>query len=113
MFIAICKYRPGADLERFKYRIPHIEYMIANDHLVRLGGAFMDDAGVRSSGAVMVLDLPDRDSVKRFLADEPYNRNGLFEDVTISRLKQMQPASGGQSLQQELELERARQNVIS
>jgi uncharacterized protein YciI len=109
MYIAICKYRPGADLERFKYRIEHIEYMIAHDHLVRFGGAFMEDEGERSSGAMFVLDVPDRAAVKRFLAEEPYSRNGLFEEATISRVRQMQPATGGHSLQQELALEKERQ----
>jgi uncharacterized protein YciI len=35
------------------------------------------------TGSVHVLGLPDLDTARRFAADEPYNRAGLFEEHSI------------------------------
>ncbi|PWC47025.1 YciI family protein [Azospirillum sp. TSA6c] len=108
MFHVICRYRPDGDIARFAYRAEHLEYVIAAEAVLVFGGPLMTDEGERSTGAVFVLDLPDRPSVERFLANEPYHRNGLFASVEIHRWLQMNPQSVPGYLQRELEMERSK-----
>jgi len=63
------------------------------DHLARMrqikeegrfiaGGAILDDDG-NMIGSAVILDFPDRDSVEKCVADDPYTRGGVWQEVTI------------------------------
>ena len=46
--------------------------------------ALLDDAE-RMIGSVMVVDLPSREDVERWLADEPYQVSDVWRQVDITR----------------------------
>lgn len=46
------------------------------------GGAIMDDDG-RMIGSAVIVDFPDRQSVEKCIADDPYTRGDVWQDVTI------------------------------
>lgn len=46
------------------------------------GGAIMDDDG-RMIGSAVIVDFPDRESVEKCIADDPYTRGNVWQDVTI------------------------------
>lgn len=48
-----------------------------------LGGPLLADDGATAIGSLIVMEFPSRDAAVAFIADEPYNRAGLFESVTI------------------------------
>ncbi|MDH3683845.1 MAG: YciI family protein [Acidimicrobiia bacterium] len=48
-----------------------------------VGGPLLADDGETAIGSLIVMDFPDRGAAVEFIADEPYNRAGLFESVTI------------------------------
>jgi uncharacterized protein YciI len=108
MFFVQLQYKPDADLARFACRAEHIEYMIAALPYTKFGGPLLADQGDRSSGAIFVLDLPDRAAVEKFVANEPFFRNGLFESVLIRRWRQMAPEPFEGFMQVELKAERER-----
>ena len=56
-----------------------------------VGGALLDDSGATRVGMVLAIDLPDRKAVEEFLADEPYNRAGIFECVVIRKFHRDDP----------------------
>ena len=89
-FVVRCTFKPGASQERFAIRVPHIEYMIAALPFTRLGGArLLDEDGSSTVGMMVVVDLPDRAAVERFIENEPYRLAGLFGTVEIEPLKVM------------------------
>ncbi len=50
-------------------------------HLVA-GGAILDDDG-NMIGSTVILDFPDRESVEKCVAEDPYTKGGVWRDVTI------------------------------
>ena len=54
------------------------------DHVVCAGG-LLDDAGTMV-GSMLVLDLPDRVALERYLAEEPYLTEGVWESVEVESM---------------------------
>lgn len=46
------------------------------------GGAILDDGG-NMIGSAVILDFPDRESVEKCIADDPYTKANVWQDVTI------------------------------
>lgn len=106
-FLALCLDKADGLPLRRAMRAVHLDYMIARRHLILFGGPLLDDDGGSALGSVIMLDLPDRDAVTAFLAEEPYSKAGLFEQVIIRRWRQMVPEPAPDTLARELARERA------
>lgn len=106
-----CTDRPGAEAERARTRLQHLDYMIANKDRLVFGGMLSAWPGEGSAGRVFVLELPTMQAAEDFLASEPYHRAGLFESVEMRPLRQMWPEPEPGSLAHELELERRRRSL--
>ena len=48
-----------------------------------VGGPLLADDGTTAIGSLIVMDFADRDAAQMFIDQEPYNKAGLFESVTI------------------------------
>lgn len=48
-----------------------------------MGGPLLADDGETAIGSLVVMDFPDRAAALALIAEEPYNKAGLFESVTI------------------------------
>lgn len=105
-FLAICHSKPNSDALRRRTRTHHLEYMIAHHHLLRYGGAMVNEDATAVTAMVIVLDVPTRELAKEFVEREPYNAAGLFERVVIERWVQRIPEPEPGFLQAELERER-------
>jgi len=46
------------------------------------GGAIMDDNG-RMIGSTVIVEFPDRESVEKCIAADPYTKGNVWQDVTI------------------------------
>lgn len=77
--------RPHATDLRSANSDAHRAFVGAHLHEMYLGGPLMDDAGEAVIGSLIVMDFPDRTAAEAFIADEPYNRAGLFESVVVRR----------------------------
>jgi hypothetical protein len=84
--------------------------MIAAHDRVIFGGPLLDDASGRAVGSVMALELPDRVTLREFLAAEPYNQVGLFGSLLVHEMRQMSHEPTPGLLQAELVSELARAN---
>ena len=49
-----------------------------------LAGPLLDETKDEPIGSLIVMDFPARKAAERFIAEEPYNAAGLFEQVTIT-----------------------------
>ncbi len=50
-------------------------------HLIA-GGAILNDDG-NMIGSTVILDFPDRESVEKCVAEDPYTKGDVWRDVTI------------------------------
>ena len=75
--------RPGGAGLRAATSSAHREIVGRHLDAMYLGGPLLADDGETAIGSLIVMDFPDRESAVAFIADEPYNRAGLFESVTV------------------------------
>lgn len=79
----------GKDAEapqrRMAARPRHMERLtpLAAKGEVLAGVAILDRPDGTMTGSVMVLDLPDEAAVRAWLAEDPYTKEGVWQDVTI------------------------------
>lgn len=96
----------GAQLRR-ENRAAHLEFVTRNPGVVRTGGALLDDDGAMA-GSLMLVELPDRAALDRFLAEEPYSKAGLFEPCIVREFRQVVPEPTPGFIAAELARERAK-----
>ncbi len=75
--------RPGSAELRSATSSAHRDFVGRHLDVMYLGGPLLADDGETTIGSLIVMDFPDRESAVAFIAEEPYNRAGLFESVTV------------------------------
>jgi len=78
----------GAPARRMAARGDHlagVARLKEQGHFVA-GGAILDDDG-NMIGSAVVLDFPDRAAVETCIADDPYTKGKVWQDVTIRPFK--------------------------
>ena len=66
----------------------HRAYLAASPIRIMASGPLMDDRGEQMIGSVIIVDCENRSAVDRFMADEPFNLAGLYENLKINRWHQ-------------------------
>lgn len=77
--------KPGMVDVRINERAVHLEYLKANISLLLAAGAMLNDDGSVGTGGVILVDTDDRAVAEKFIADDPYNKAGLFQTVVVTR----------------------------
>lgn len=113
LFAFICLDKPDSQELRSRLRPTHIEYMMRILDRTAFGGPLQDDDGETSRGSIFAAEFASRADAEAFIANEPYNRGGLFESVTVRRWKQMVPEPEKGFLLAELERERRKQRPLA
>jgi uncharacterized protein len=90
-YAVICLDRPGTKALRDRTRLAHMEYIDKYRDKMVVGGALLDDEGETRVGMVLAINLPSRSAVEAFMAQEPYNRAGIFECVAIRKFHKIFP----------------------
>jgi uncharacterized protein YciI len=70
---------------RVKTREAHLAYL-KEAGAIRLGGPFLDAKG-DMKGSLVILEAPDMDAAKKWAANDPYAKAGLFARTTIEAWK--------------------------
>ena len=70
---------------REKFIDEHRAYLAASPIRIMASGPLMDDQGEQMIGSVIIVDCENRSAVDRLMADEPFNRVGLYENLKINR----------------------------
>jgi len=107
LFLFVCRDGAGKLPLRYATRAEHLRYMIAAQDRIVFGGPFLDGDG-SPLGSVFAMEFASVADARAWLADEPYARAGLFDEVTVATMRQMVPELGLNALQRELEKELAR-----
>ena len=108
IFLFTCRDKPASVELRHRVRAVHMEYMIAVLDITVFGGPLRNDADTQSHGSIFALKLPNRAAAMAFLENEPYNKAGLFELVSIELWRQMAPERYEGALMKEYEREKRR-----
>jgi uncharacterized protein YciI len=91
MYVLFCLDNPvtGPAIRR-EIRALHLQYVVDHPDIFHYGGPLQDEAGA-TVGSIMILNLPDRAALDKFLAEEPYSRSKLYEAMIIRRTRQVVP----------------------
>ena len=82
MLIAlIARDKDGALQTRLDNRDAHVAYL-KQSGAVAQAGPLLDDAG-QMCGSLVILDLPDMDAARAWVAGDPYGKAGLFDSVEL------------------------------
>ena len=88
MWIAlITKDKDGALQTRLDNRDAHLAY-IKETGVVEMAGPFLDTAGTMC-GSLIILEVDDLGAAWAWADNDPYNKAGLFQSVTLQEWKKV------------------------
>jgi len=79
----------GTDI-RAAARPAHFEYLQQHADKVVLGGATLADDDETRTGSVLIINVPDRKAADEWSLNEPFRKAGLFDPVTVTRMRRGQ-----------------------
>jgi hypothetical protein len=83
LFVALCLDRPGQLELRLATRDAHLAFLARHAAQVKLGGPFLDAAGEKPVGSMLIVEAADEAAAHALLADDPYAAAGLFASVEL------------------------------
>ena len=69
--------------KRMEVRPRHLENMSKTEGKVICAGGLLDDAG-KMKGSALVMEFDSREGLDRYLASEPYIREGIWTKVEVT-----------------------------
>lgn len=91
LYVLMCEDKPDSQSLRLATRDAHLAYVGNHTRAIRLAGPMLTDDGEQMAGSLFIIDAPDAAAVRRFNADDPYTRAGLWGNVTIRPFRQVLP----------------------
>jgi uncharacterized protein YciI len=84
-YVIITKDKPDSLALRNEVRPVHLDYLVANQHLLLAAGAQIEDDGSGGHGGVIIVDTDDRDEAQAFIDNDPFTKGGLFDSISVTR----------------------------
>lgn len=89
MFWAIyCIDKPDTKATRDEHLAVHREYLDEHKDKIFFSGPLQTDDASMNHGSLFIVKVPSRADAEAFAAYEPFNKNGVFESVRITRIRQ-------------------------
>lgn len=80
-----CMYKPDS-LDIREQALPaHTTYLRAHADDIWFAGPLLADDGQTPIGTIVVIEAPDKAAAETFIAEEGYNKAGLFDSIEIHR----------------------------
>ena len=76
--------KPGTGDLVAAHRADHLKYLDANIGKLLAAGPVMGPDGKTRVGTIILLDTEVQSEAEVFMANDPFNKAGLFEKVTVS-----------------------------
>ena len=92
-YVITCTDKAGSGDIRAANRSAHLAYLESFGDKVFAAGPTLSDDGSAMTGRVLIVEFDDGEAAKRFTADDPYAKAGLFETVTIRPWRKVLPKS--------------------
>jgi uncharacterized protein len=80
----------GAGAIRAAKRGEHLAYLDKHRDILVLGGALIEDDGIKRTGSCLIINVPSRAAAEDFSRNEPFRNAGLFKSVKIARMRRGQ-----------------------
>lgn len=87
LFAAICLDKPGHVDLRLATRAAHLAFLEEHAASVKLGGPFLNSAGEKPIGSLLILDCENEAAARALLEADPYAKAGLFTSVELKPWK--------------------------
>ena len=71
--------------KRMEVRPRHLEGMKELEKRIIAGGGLLDEEG-RMKGSALVMELPDRAALDKYLAEEPYLVDGVSQKIEVETM---------------------------
>jgi len=68
----------------------HLDYLKSQKGILVLSGATLSDDGTEATGSLLIVNVDSRDEAKAFVDRDPFQKAGLFTNVTITRMRKGQ-----------------------
>ncbi|MDA0238974.1 MAG: YciI family protein [Proteobacteria bacterium] len=81
---------PDAGDRRAETREAHFAYLDDHEDKLVLGGATLADDDVTRTGSVLIINVPNRAAADAFSANEPFRKAGVFQSVTVTKMRRGQ-----------------------
>jgi uncharacterized protein YciI len=81
---------PNFAANREKGLQPHLDYLISQKKILVLSGATTTDDGKEFSGSLLIVNVGSRAEAKAFVDGDPFQKAGMFQSVTITRMRKGQ-----------------------
>lgn len=85
-FILFCRDKADSLALRMETRPAHLEYFQKFGNKLNLAGPMLDDAG-NPAGSMLIVEAADAAEAKAIADADPYNKAGLFADVSVIPFK--------------------------
>ncbi|MCC7080825.1 MAG: YciI family protein [Burkholderiales bacterium] len=82
-----CIDTPNTAAKRAELLASHREYLNRWDPVIFFSGPQQTDDGSQAVGSLFILNVPSRARAQEFIDGETFYRAGVFETVTIRRLR--------------------------
>jgi len=82
--------KPDAKALRETTREAHLAYLDRHKDILVLGGALLADENDTRLGSVLIVNVPSRAAADAFSENEPFRKAGLFQSVSITRMRRGQ-----------------------
>ncbi|MQT13374.1 YciI family protein [Segnochrobactrum spirostomi] len=83
LFVASCLDKADHLEVRLANRPDHLAWLDGHRDAVRLAGPFLDAAGEKPVGSMLIIEAASAAAVEALLAEDPYAKAGLFASVEI------------------------------
>jgi uncharacterized protein len=69
---------------------PHLDYLRSQKNILVLSGATTSDDGKAFVGSLLIVNVESRAEAEAFVEGDPFTKAGMFQDVTITRMRKGQ-----------------------
>lgn len=92
LFAIVCHDKKDHGHVRAENRPAHLDYLKGFADRAFVAGPMQTDDGEGMIGSLLIMEFDDKAAAEDFAANDPYNKAGLFESVTIAPWKKVLPA---------------------
>lgn len=90
LWVISCTDKPNTAAVRESVLQPHRDYLQSQKHILVLAGATQNDAGTEAIGSLFIVNVASRAEARAFSDGDPFTQQGVFESITITRMRKGQ-----------------------
>jgi uncharacterized protein YciI len=84
-FAIITRDKKDSSAIRENHQDEHRRYLARHKHMLLAAGAMLDDDETGAHGGVLLVEADSSEQVEEFVANDPFQREGLFGELLITR----------------------------